>query len=197
MKKTAITAGLAAALLLASSVTFADSSTFTGAAKDAWITGKIETAFVLNGHLNPFAISTSVDSGAVRLTGTVKDSIDRDLAGEVARAVDGVVSVKNDLKVDQKATNEATAKAKAKSQKGDQRDFGSWVSDATMTARVKSRLIGNSNVHAAKIDVDTKDHIVTLSGRVTSSSEKSLAEQLARNTSEVKTVHNNLVVDAS
>ena len=197
MKKTAITASLAAALLLASSVTFADSSTFTGAAKDAWITGKIETAFVLNGHLNPFAISTSVDSGAVRLTGTVKDSIDRDLAGEVARAVDGVVSVKNDLKVDQKATNEATAKAKAKSQKGDQRDFGSWVSDATMTARVKSRLIGNSNVHAAKIDVDTKDHIVTLSGRVTSSSEKSLAEQLARNTSEVKTVHNNLVVDAS
>jgi len=193
--KTTITASLAAALLLASSVTFADSSTFTGAAKDAWITGKIETAFVLNGHLNPFAISTSVDSGAVRLTGTVKDSIDRDLAGEVARAVDGVVSVKNDLKVDQKATNEAAAKAKA--QKGDHRDFGSWVSDATMTARVKSRLIGNSNVHAAKIDVDTKDHIVTLSGRVTSSAEKSLAEQLARNTTEVKTVKNNLVVDPS
>jgi osmotically-inducible protein OsmY len=196
-KTTAITASLAAALLLASSVTFADSSTFTGAAKDAWLTGKIETAYVLNGHLNPFAISTSVDGGAVHLTGTVKDGIDRDLAGEVARGVDGVVSVKNDLKVDEKATNEATAKAKAKSQKGDHRDFGLWVSDVTMTARVKSRLIGNSNVHAAKIDVDTKDHIVTLSGRVASSSEKSLAEQLARNTSEVKTVHNNLVVDAS
>jgi osmotically-inducible protein OsmY len=197
MKTTAITASLAAALLLASSVTFADSSTFTGATKDAWLTGKIETAFVLNGHLNPFAISTSVDSGAVRLTGTVKDSIDRDLAGEVARGVDGVVSVKNDLKVDEKATNEAAAKAKAKSQKGDHRDFGSWVSDATMTARVKSRLIGNSNVHAAKIDVDTRDHVVTLSGRVASSAEKSLAEQLARNTTEVKAVHNNLVVDAS
>ncbi len=197
MKTTAITAGLAAALALASSVALADSSTFTGAAKDAWLTGKVETAFVLNGHLNPFAISTSVDSGAVRLTGTVKDSIDRDLAGEVAKAVDGVVSVKNDLKVDQKATSEAAAKAKAKSQKGDHRDFGASVSDATMTARVKSRLIGNNNVHAAKIDVDTRDHIVTLSGRVTSSSEKSLAEQLARNTSEVKAVHNNLVVDAS
>ena len=197
MKTTAITASLASALLLASSVTFADSSTFTGATKDAWLTGKIETAYVLNGHLNPFAISTSVDSGAVHLTGTVKDGIDRDLAGEVARGVDGVVSVKNDLKVDEKATNEAAAKAKTKSQKSDHRDFGSWVSDATTTARVKSRLIGNNNVHAAKIDVDTKDHIVTLSGRVSSSSEKSLAEQLARNTSEVKTVHNNLVVDAS
>ena len=196
MKTTAITASLAATMLLASSLALADSTTFTGAAKDAWLTGKVETAFVLNGHLNPFAISTNVDGGAVRLTGTVKDSIDRDLAGEVARAVDGVVSVKNDLKVDQKATNEAAAKAKAK-QKGEHRDFGTSVSDATMTARVKSRLIGNNNVHAAKIDVDTKDHVVTLSGRVTSSSEKSLAEQLARNTTEVKAVHNNLVVDAS
>jgi len=193
MKKTAITASLAAALSLASSIAFADSSTFTGAAKDAWITGKIETAYVLNGHLNPFAITTNVNGGAVHLTGMVKDSIDRDLAGEVAKGVDGVVSVKNDLKVDEKAANEAAAKA----HKADHRDFGSVVSDATMTARVKSKLIGNSNVHAAKIDVDTKDHVVTLSGRVASSAEKSLAEQIARNTSEVKTVHNNLVVDAS
>jgi osmotically-inducible protein OsmY len=193
MKKTAITASLAAALSLASSIAFADSSTFTGAAKDAWITGKIETAYVLNGHLNPFAITTNVNGGAVHLTGMGKDSIDRDLAGEVAKGVDGVVSVKNDLKVDEKAANEAAAKA----HKADHRDFGSVVSDATMTARVKSKLIGNSNVHAAKIDVDTKDHVVTLSGRVASSAEKSLAEQIARNTSEVKTVHNNLVVDAS
>jgi len=193
MKKTAITAGLAAALALASSITFADSSTFTGAAKDAWITGKIETAYVLNGHLNPFAISTSVDGGAVHLTGMVKDGIDRDLAGEVAKGVDGVVSVKNDLKVDAKAADEAAANAR----KADHRDFGSWVSDATMTARVKSRLIGSDNVHALKIDVDTKDHVVTLSGRVTSTAEKALAEQIAHNTGDVKTVHNNLVVDPS
>jgi len=52
-------------------------------------------------------------------------------------------------------------------------------------------------IDALKIDVDTRDHIVTLSGRVTSQSEKALAEQLARNTGEVKMVHNNLVVDAS
>lgn len=193
MKKTAIAAGLVAALSLASSVALADSSTFTGAAKDAWLTGKIETAFALNGHLNPFAINTSVNGGAVHLTGNVKDSIDRDLAGEVAKGVDGVVSVKNDLKVDEKAATAAATKA----HKSDKRDFGEVVSDATMTARVKSKLIGNSNVHAAKIDVDTKDHVVTLSGRVASAAEKSLAEQIARNTSEVKTVHNNLVVDAS
>ena len=193
MKRNAITTALTATVLLASAITAADAATFTGAAKDAWITGKVETAFVLNAHMNPFAITTDVNDGVVHLTGMVKDGIDRDLAGEVARGVDGVVSVKNDLKIDEKAANEAAERA----HKADHRDFGSWVSDATMTARVKSRLIGNNNVHALKIDVDTRDHIVTLSGRVTSQSEKALAEQIARNTGEVKMVHNNLVVDAS
>ena len=193
MKKTAVTTALAAILVLAGSMTAANAATFSGAAKDAWITGKVETAFVLNAHLNPFAITTDVDGGVVHLTGMVKDGVDRDLAGEVARGVDGVVSVKNDLKVDLKAANDAAERA----HKADHRDFGSWVSDATTTARVKSRLIGNDNVHALKIDVDTKDHIVTLSGRVTSQSERALAEQIARNTGEVKTVHNNLVVDPS
>jgi osmotically-inducible protein OsmY len=193
MKKTAITTALAATLVLASSVTTADAATFTGAAKDAWITGKVETAFVLNAHLNPFAITTDVEGGVVHLTGVVKDDIDRDLAGEVARGVEGVVSVKNDLTVDEKAANEAAARA----HQAEHRDFGSWVSDATTTARVKSRLIANSNIHALKIDIDTKDHVVTLSGRVASQPEKALAEQIARNTGDVKTVHNNLVVDAS
>ncbi len=193
MNKTAITTALAATLVLATSITVAHAATFSGATKDAWITGKVETAFVLNAHLNPFAITTDVDGGVVHLTGMVKDGIDRDLAGEVARGVDGVVSVKNDLKIDEKAANDAAERA----HKADHRDFGSWVSDATTTARVKSRLIGNDNVHALKIDVDTKDHVVTLSGRVASKPEKALAEQIARNTGEVKTVHNNLVVDPS
>src|SRR6267154_1039589 len=193
MKRTAITTALTATLVLASALTAAHAATFSGAAKDAWITGKVETAFVLNAHMNPFAITTDVDGGVVHLTGMVKDGIDRDLAGEVARGVDGVVSVKNDLQIDEKAANEAAERA----HKADHRDFGSWVFDATTTARVKLRVIENSNVHALKIDVDTRDHIVTLSGRVTSQSEKALAEQLARNTGEVKMVHNNIVVDAS
>ena len=163
MRRTLIAAALAATAAVASQAALADSSTFSGATKDAWITGKIETAFVLNGLLNPFAITTDVDNGVVHLTGIVKDDVHRDLAGEVARGVDGVMSVKNDLGVDAER-----AKATAAERASGKRDFGSWVDDATTTARVKSRLLANTNTEGLKIDVDTKDDVVTLSGRVKS-----------------------------
>jgi osmotically-inducible protein OsmY len=190
MKRTLIAAALTATLSLSSPIALADSSTFAGTTKDAWITGKVEMAFLLNGHLNPFAISTDVDGGVVHLTGAVKDDIDRDLAGEVARGIDGVVSVDNDLTIDTDRAN-----AVAEQHAAEHRDFGSWVDDATTTARVKSRLLANTNTQGLKIDVDTKDDVVTLSGRVESDQDKSLAGEIARNTGDVESVRNNLVVD--
>jgi hyperosmotically inducible protein len=192
MNKTSLATVLAATFALASAAALADSSKFTGAAKDAWITGKIETAFVLNAHLNPFAITTDVDGGAVHLTGMVESDIDRDLAGAVARGVEGVRAVDNDLTIDPEA-----AKKAAQSRAANRRDFGTWVDDATTTARVKTRLVANSNTHGLKIDVDTRDDVVTLSGRVKTSEEKALAEQIARDTGDVKAVRNDLVVDPS
>lgn len=167
-------------------------SRFEGAAHDAWLTGKIETIYTLNRHLNPFSIDTDVDNGVVHLTGTVKSDIDRDLAGELAKGVTGVVDVVNDLEVDTKAVAEERGQSASK-----RRDFGSWVDDATTTAAVKSKLIGNSNTKGLKIDVDTRDDVVTLSGRVKTEAEKTLAEEIARNTGDVKAIHNNLVVDPS
>jgi osmotically-inducible protein OsmY len=189
MKKTLIAIALAASASLASPTALADASTFSGTTKDAWLTGKIESAFLLNAHLNPFAITTDVDNGIVRLSGMVENDIDRDLALEVARGVNGVVDVKNELRVD------ADGAAAARQSAAGQRDFGSWVDDATTTAVVKSKLIGNEHTKGGKIDVDTQDDVVTLSGRVSSQTESDLAEQLARNTGDVKDVRNNLVVD--
>ena len=186
---------LAAALIgltVMSAKARADSSTFTGAAKDAWLTGKIEAAFVLNAHLNPFAINTDVDNGVVTLRGTVRDDIDRDLAVEVVKGLDGVVDVKSEIKVDRASAE----KTMAERQTSTKRDFGSWVDDATTTAAVKSKLIGNSNIAAAKINVDTLDDVVTLSGQVGSGKEKELAQQIAENVGDVKDVKNNLVVAA-
>jgi len=48
-----------------------------------------------------------------------------------------------------------------------------------------------------KIDVDTADDVVTLSGRVGSAEESQLAEEIAKNTGDVEGVRNNLVVDPS
>jgi osmotically-inducible protein OsmY len=170
----------------------ADSSSFQGEARDAWITGKIEAAYVLNGHLNPFAINTDVMNGVVHLHGMVASDIDRDLAEEIAKGVDGVTEVHNDLGID---AEEAAAAAEHKP--AGQRDFGSWVDDATTTAVIKSKLLGNANTQGLKIDVDTQDDVVTLSGRVSTTEERLLAEEIAKNTGDVEAVRNNLVVDPS
>ncbi len=164
-----------------------------GSAKDAWITGKIETVYMLNRHLNAFDIDTEVTEGTVHLTGKVESDVDRDLAGELAKGIEGVVSVDNDLVLDAKARMPASTSASASAE----RPFVVWVDDTTTTAAVKSKLLANGNTDGLQIDVDTRGDIVTLSGEVTSAEEKQLAEQLARNTGDVREVRNQLVVQSA
>lgn len=179
--------GVIGTLALAPAVWAAEPN--TGPAKDAWLTGKIETVYALNPHLNNFKIDTDVTNGAVRLTGKVESDIDRDLAAELAKGIDGVVSVDNDLVV------EADSR-RADEPDGD-RPFGVWVEDLTTTAAVKAKLLANTNTKGLDINVDTHGDVVTLSGAVASAEEKQLAEQLARNTDDVDDVKNELVVRAN
>jgi len=183
---------LASLLAFSGLVGSAHAGSFEGEARDAWLTGKIETVYVLNRHLNAFAIDTNVDGGVAHLTGTVKSDIERDLAGELAKGVDGVIDVRNEIVVDPAGAAGGVANAGEPKR----RNFGSWVDDATTTAAVKSRLITNGSAKGLQIDVDTRDDIVTLSGRVGTDAEKDLAESIALNTGDVAEVRNNLVVDA-
>lgn len=182
-------AALATACFLLGSNSFA-ASNFSGASKDAWITGKVETVFMLNPHLNGFTIDTEVDNGFVRLTGMVPSDIDRDLAEELAENIEGVVEVENAISVHSNTRDASHSEATRQ-----RRSFGTFVDDATTTAAVKSRLVANGNTRGLQIDVDTSGDIVTLSGRVASGEEKMLAEEIARGTGDVEDVRNNLVVD--
>lgn len=171
------------------------SDSFDGPGRDAWITGRIETLYELNSHLNAFAINTNVETGIVVLTDMVDTDIDRDLAGELAKRTDGVVEVRNELKLEPVTAEQAAAR-EALQREGD-RGFLTWVDDATTTAAVKSKLVGNANTQGLRIDVDTRGDVVTLSGRVSSAQEKQLAEEIARNTGDVRDVRNELVVDVT
>jgi osmotically-inducible protein OsmY len=162
--------------------------------RDARLTGQIESMYMLNPHLNAYSITTDVENGIVHLNGTVSSDIDRDLAGALAKNVDGVVDVDNELQVNENVLSED---APVDEEQIARRDFGSWVDDTTTTAAVKSRLIGNANTKGLQIDVDTRGDIVTLSGRVQTAQERELAEQIARDSGDVADVHNNLVVDPS
>lgn len=159
------------------------------ALKDAWLDGKLESALLFNEHLNSFAIDTEVKNGVAYLNGAVESDIDRDLAGEIAQSVKGVTKVENALKIDENKV------AKANQSDNDaRRGFKQSVANATLTARIKTELLVNSNTGGLSIDVDSNNGQVTLSGQVDSDQEKELAEQIAKNTSGTQSVENNLTV---
>jgi hyperosmotically inducible protein len=71
---------------------------------------------------------------------------------------------------------------------------GQNVDDSTITASVKTKLVADKTANLTRIDVDTINQVVTLSGIVESADQKAKAEQLARQVSGVKGVKNNLQV---
>ena len=74
---------------------------------------------------------------------------------------------------------------------------GQYVDDTTITASVKAKLVGEKTANLTRIDVETTNQIVTLTGIVESADQKAKAEQLTRQVSGVKSVRNNLQVQKS
>jgi osmotically-inducible protein OsmY len=74
------------------------------------------------------------------------------------------------------------------------RDVADATGDAAVTAAVKSKFLADTTISGLKIDVDTKDNVVTLTGTVGSAAEKAEAVRIARATSGVKSVRDNLKV---
>ena len=76
----------------------------------------------------------------------------------------------------------------------DERSLGTMADDAAITAKVKTELIGEKNVQARNIDVDTVAGVVVLSGYVDSQQEANRAGLLAKSVSGVVRVKNELQV---
>lgn len=76
----------------------------------------------------------------------------------------------------------------------DQQTVGSYVDDATLTTRVKAKFAENKTVSAMAISVETFKGVVMLSGVAKTADERATAEQLARNTSGVVDVKNEIIV---
>lgn len=74
---------------------------------------------------------------------------------------------------------------------------GEEVSDAWITAKVKADLLATSDVSGTDINVDTKDGVVTLTGKVKTEAEADKAVSVARLIKGVTRVDSQLTVGAS
>ena len=90
--------------------------------------------------------------------------------------------------------NAQTAAADVRSKSAEAKDR---LSDAWITAQVKSKLVGDREIRARDIDVDTRDGVVTLKGKILNEQLRQLAVVLSNRTEGVRQVVDQLQVQVA
>ena len=70
------------------------------------------------------------------------------------------------------------------------------VDDAVITTKVKAAIAADKDLSAIKVDVDTQNGVVTLSGPAPTAAAKEHASEIARNVKGVNSVNNQLTIKA-
>jgi len=152
--------------------------------------------------LRKYDIKVSVTNGVATLTGTVPTEADRRKASQLATEA-GVVRVENQLIVDLNAPTGTAGTMKSKTKAGADATkngaenavdktkeglskTGEVITDGWITTRVHSKFVGEDLLKDSDINVDTKDHVVTLKGTVMSAAARARAVEQAK---EVEGVH--------
>ena len=182
-RKLLLASGIALAIAGMSGAAIAD--TVSREVTEARQESQIWTTYALSPYLRANDIKVSVHDGKATLSGKVEESVNKDLAKQIALGVKGIKDVDNQIVV------QADYKPAAQSS---ERSYGEVIDDATITSAVKSKLAWSRYTDGLAIDVDTKRGKVKLTGNTDSASSKDLAGRLAMHTRGVVSVDNQLVV---
>ena len=139
--------------------------------------------------LKRYDVRVKVDNGDVKLQGTVATKEQKSEAERVAKLA-GVDDIDNNISVDKDADQVLSNHAA----KGLRRT-GEAISDAWITSKVRWFFIGEPLLDGSKIDVETKNHVVTLDGKVTSDEGRARANELANDADGVTKVVDKLKID--
>lgn len=174
-------------LVLTTCVLTAVPPVFAHPVQDARLQGALQSALSLNRVLNPFCIEVTVNGANARLTGEVENNVERQLAEHVALATHGIEQVDNQLQINP-ALVERPLELRAYAQR---------LEDATLAAVIRARLLWSRITEKAAIEVESREGVVTLRGKVDSAEAKELAGVLARTTEGVHLVNNLVSLDSA
>jgi len=124
-------------------------------------------------------VNTTLEGGILRLTGRVPSDTLRYRAESVARAIEGVLDVQNDLVVDADMTPAPPAEEQP----------------ASLETRICTALAADPRTKQAVIEVIADRGAVTLQGQVEKAEAREAAAEIARQQPGVTVVHNELVLD--
>lgn len=164
------------------------------AQSDAGITTKVKTKLATDNTVKASQVDVDTKDRVVTLSGNVDSDAAKTRAVEIARQTTGVKDVVDNLSVAGSGATTAYTASGGTDASGN-RTAGQVVDDAAITSAVKAKLLADPQVGGLKIDVDTKDGVVTLtSDGMNSSAEIDAALRIARDTNGVKDVQNRMTV---
>jgi len=188
---------------------------------DPGVTTAVKAKLAADDTVKAYQIDVDTTDRVVTLSGTVETASAKDQAVMIARQTEGVRDVVDQIAVNadraattgdlSEAVNEAGREAReeareatdaakelgrdAQARAGEAADrTGAMATDAAITTAVKTKFLADTAVAGLKIDVDTKDGVVSLNGMVATKAEADRAISLARESAGVKRVVSNLRV---
>jgi hyperosmotically inducible protein len=159
---------------------------------DAGITTSVKTQLAADDVVKAREINVDTRDKVVTLTGVVQSTEEETKALQIARNTKGVASVIDNISVAPPAMPGAEPTG---GRLGDVPAMAKpVVTDAAITASVKTKLLADTTVGGLRIDVDTRDSVVTLKGTVGSEAERAKAVEIASKTDNVTSVNDQLTV---
>jgi hyperosmotically inducible protein len=145
------------------------------AVSDSWVTSKTKIALFADDRVKGKDVRVETVNGEVFLRGKVDSDAAKTAAAEVAKGIEGVKSVKNDLQVVPPSARKAVQ-----------------ANDKEITKTVETSF--GKDAQLKKIDVRTDAGVVVLSGEVPTISVSAKASEMAHRVEGVKAVKNELRV---
>ena len=162
---------------------------------DSGITSSVKSKLVADDIVKSRNISVDTQDRVVTLTGTVQSPIEESRAIEIARNTNGVADVVDKMSV--ASAEPGAAPTTGQLDTAPATSVGGAINDAAITSDVRARLLADADVNGQRIDVDTRDRVVTLSGTVATLAQKSRAGELAGKAGNVIRVEDNLLVQST
>jgi hyperosmotically inducible protein len=170
--------GFAAAMIFGATLFTAPAFAEDQPVTDTWITAKTKIALAADNRIKGTQVSVTTENGTVMLRGKVDSQEAKSAAEEVAKGLDGVKSVKNELQVVAPESREFVEER-----------------DDDITKAVKKQIKNDRTLKDADINVQTNAGIVSLTGKVPDLAASAEASWIARNVHGVKSVKNDLTLE--
>lgn len=145
------------------------------ASKDGWISSKTKLALYGDDRVSGSSINVDTKNAVVTLRGKVASEDEKKAAEEVAKGIEGVSSVKNQLQVVSAAARKAVD-----------------AKDDDITKSVKTKISKDARLKGSSVDVRADKGVVTLTGEVKDIGARVRASELARQVPGVRSVKNEL-----